>query len=414
MSFGMVPTIIKGDSSFRGAWPVMLVKLKLFVVTLLATLILATMGSAQPAPIQSNQQVPVEANYKIRPEDELSITVQDASEPTGEYIVRLDGRISVPLVGEIEVVGLTSAQLEDTLTNLLKKQLKNPKVTVNIKGSAPERVYMMGAVKTQGPISWKPEWRITEALASCGGLSGAPERTKMFIYRVGTSHISVNLRKLLIDGDDAENIKVLPGDVVNVQTDVTVRLQVVGEVKKAGIIEVIEGQGVAEAVAAAGGQNESARLTGAKLMRKGQEVPLDLYGAIIKGQPELNITVAENDTLYIPTLLTRISVIGQVGKPGPIGVQDGRAENLTDAIALAGGFSTRAKRDGVTVYSKTPDGRSTSKTYNVERLFKTKDLKGDPILQDGDIVYVAESGKPGTADLGTVFGAINLIRFFVP
>jgi protein involved in polysaccharide export with SLBB domain len=384
----------------------MFVKLKVIIVTLLATLLLAASGFSQ--------NVPVEESYKIKPEDSVLIRVDNVEECSGEFIVGLDGRFTMPYAGSLYVVGLTTVELEKLVTASLKKTVKDPKVTINLKGVAMDRVYMMGAIKEQGPIGWRPGWRVTEAIASAGGLTGAPERTKFVLYRVGSSHISVNLRKLLIDGDDSENIKILPGDVIDIQTDVTVRIQVVGEIKKAGIIEVLEGQGIAEAVAAAGGQTELSRLTGAKLMRHGQEVPIDLYGAIIKAQPELDTPVKENDTLFIPTLLTRISVIGQVGKPGPIGIQDGRVETLTDAISLAGGFTSRAKRDGVTVYSKDKTGKSSSKNYDVGKMFKSKSLKGDVVLNDGDIVYVAESGKPSEADLGVVFGAINMVRFFIP
>jgi protein involved in polysaccharide export with SLBB domain len=220
----------------------------------------------------------------------------------------------------------------------------------------------------------------------------------------------------LIQAVDSENMALEPGDVLNVQSDETVRVQVVGEVKKPGVVEIIAGQGVAEALAAAGGGDTLSRLSGAKLVRKGQDVPMDLYGAVIKGEPEKNVKVEEDDTLYIPTLLTRVSVIGSVVKPGPITIEDGREETLSSVVTLAGGFAQGAKREGVTVYSKAANGTVVHQNYDMKHMVKN-DKKGpvDPVMHDGDIVYVAESGKANAAtNAGTFFGAFGVLRYFFP
>jgi protein involved in polysaccharide export with SLBB domain len=386
----------------------------IFVIFLAILLVSFSLGQTTPASGQTTSAS--DSNYKIRAEDTITITTQDTPEVTGDYAVRRDGYISLAYVGDVKVAGLTAAELETQLTQLLKKQLVNPHVTVNLKQTTPERIYIIGQVRDQGFVDWKPKWRLTEALAAAGGLTSQPERSRVTIFRTGMDHKTVNLRQLLVLQDDSQNLPVEPGDVLNVLSDETVRLQVVGEVKKPGITEVIAGEGIAEALAEAGGQDQLSRLSGAKLVRAGQQIPIDLYGAVIKGEPEKNTLVQEIDTLYVPTLLTRVSVIGSVVKPGPILISDGRDETLSSAITLAGGFAPNALRDHVNIYSKGPDGKEVHKTYNMKKMVvNAKTGPIDPVLQDGDIVFVAESGKANSAEnVGLFFGAFNVFRYLFP
>ncbi len=389
--------------------------LKLILVAIGATLLAGTCFSQGTASAPTKPQTPVDAaTYRLKPEDTVTIYTEEVPEASGEFLIRRDGYITVGIgVGDIKAAGLTTKELTDVLVKKLKSQVLDPKVTINVKSQSQDRFYIMGAVKNQGVFDCKPKWRITEAIAAAGGLASPAERTRIVLWRTGQNHQTISLKDLLIRANDDDNIEIKPGDVLNVQSDVTVRLQVVGQVKKAGIIEVLDGQGVAEALSASGGVDPEARLSEAKLVRAGKEMPIDLYQIVVKGHPEQNVPVQENDTLYIPQNTNRIAVVGSVSKPGPMLLQDGRTTTLTDAIGLAGGFTMGSLRSGVTVFSKDSSGQMSRQNYNVEKMIKDKktNLK-DPVLKDGDIVYVAESGKPGSKDLGMIFGALSFARFF--
>jgi protein involved in polysaccharide export with SLBB domain len=398
----------------------MLTHLKATIVALGALLCLVAICPAQTQSAGTKPdtgQAPVSAtSYRLKPEDTVTVFVQDAPEASADYLIRRDGYITVGMrIGDVKAAGLTVQELTDTLKRLLKKQVLDPKVTINVKAQSEDRFYIMGAVRQQGVFDCKPKWRLTEAIAAAGGLSSAPERSKLVLWRIGEQNQTVDLKRLLIQADQSQDLEIRPGDVLNVQSDVTVRLQAVGEIKKPGVIEVLDGQGVAEALSAAGGIDPEAKLSEAKIVRGGKEIPVDLYKIAVKGHPELNIPVQENDTLYIPQNQNRVSVIGSVSKPGPVPLIDGRDTYLTDAISLAGGFTVGAVRGGVTLVRKDANGKSTSKNYDVAKIIKQKKAKlDDPVLQDGDIIYVAESGKPRTSDLGAVFGTLSLVRWFIP
>lgn len=393
--------------------------MKLFsLATAVAVTMLCAMPSralAQETPSTITPQSPaLDEHYRVQPEDAISIVVRDIAESSGDFLVRKDGYITVPMVGEIKIAGLTTKEIAALLTEKLKKEIRSPEVTVNLRSSSVQRIYTMGAIRSSGVLDWKPKWRLTEVIAAAGGLSSSAERTKVLIFRPGSKHINVNLRSLLVDGDDDVNLEVMPGDVLNFQTDVSVRVQVVGDVGRPGLVEVLEGQGVVEALAAAGGGLETARLSGAKIMRKGQEMPIDLFAAVKKGNPSLNQTVKDGDTLYVPTLTAKVAVIGQVGRPGPIVVPDGETLTLTQAVTLAGGPSRQAKTDSIAVVRMGPDRKPVATKYDLKQLLRADKPLEDPLLQDGDLVVIAQSGKTGLGEISGSLGILGFLTRFFP
>jgi len=371
----------------------------------------ATQKSAPQDPLKNPIQ---DESYRIQADDVITIQVQDVSEPSGTYTVGKDGRISVPLAGEVQIAGLTRKEIADLVASKLKKEIRNPIVTVNVTSSAMQRIYVMGTVSAPGIKDYKPKWRLTELIAASGGLASDPVRTKLVLFRTGSEHKEISMRKLLVDGDDSLNIEVQPGDVLNFSTDVMIRINVVGKVGRQGPVMVQEGQGVAEVLAAAGGAGEGARLSGVRLVRDGKEVNVDLYSIVNKGNPGLNLTVKDGDTLYVPDLLNRIAVIGMVGRPGPMVIPDGKVLTLTEALALAGGPTLRAKTDGVSLVRKGADGKATFQNYNYKAYLKGDKTFVDPVLQDGDILVMAQSGKAGAGELGSGMGFFGFLRGIFP
>ncbi|MHB8637134.1 MAG: polysaccharide biosynthesis/export family protein [Fimbriimonadaceae bacterium] len=348
-------------------------------------------------------QVPSDSEtYILGPEDVLTITVRNVPEMSSDYMVQLDGTFYFPVVGQVQAGGMSAKQLKDYLEKGLSKELRDPQVTVNIKQLRPNRIYVFGSVGHPGVLDYKRGWRLSELIASAGGVSVPAERLKAIIFRAGVPTQTISLRKVFIDADEAANVPVLPGDSINVQSDVTVRINVVGEVRTPGMHEIIEGQGAVEALSAGGGETQASALSRAKIVRHGTEIPVDLYAAVIDGDTSKNIVLQDNDTLVIPQQYARIAVTGQVGHPGSQLIPDGRPLTLTAAVAEAGGLGAGAKSTGVQLFRVGPDGKTRHTTY----VWKSIGSKTpDPVLQDKDIVFVPQSGAP---NLGDISGFSNL------
>jgi len=392
--------------------------MKLFRPTrmLMAAALLVGIVAAPAAVLaQSGEQKPPKSvapsDYKIGPEDVLTIITRDMPEASGDYMVRPDGTIGFPIVGTIKAAGLTPTDLQQQLIEALKKELRDPVVTVNVKQMRINRIYILGIVSHPGLYDFKPGWRLTELIASAGGLAEVPERLTAVLFRANQPNQSISMKSLFVDGKDDMNIALTPGDVVNIRSDATIRINVVGTVQHPGQFEILDGQGAVEALAAAGGSTDASALSKAVVHRGTQDIPVNLYQAVVKGDPKSNISLQTGDSLYIPQLSDRVSVIGTVQHPGTHMIPDGREYTVTDAIADAGGLAPRAKQEVVVAYPGA-DGKI------VQQNITLKDLgvkQPDIAVHDRYVIFVPETGKTdardATTNLNLWFLLRNLIKF---
>src|SRR5947208_10250002 len=107
-------------------------------------------------------------DYVIGADDNLHISVWKEPELTNTLPVRPDGKISMPLLNDVQAAGLTPMQLDDSLTEKLKKYLADPRVTVVVTQMNSQRVYVLGEVLHSGAIPLLPNMTVLQALATAG------------------------------------------------------------------------------------------------------------------------------------------------------------------------------------------------------------------------------------------------------
>jgi len=158
------------------------------------------------------------SRYVIGPGDVLAINVwkePEASLPS--VVVRPDGFISVPMVKEVEAAGLTPIELEKQLSTKFAHFFREADISVIVKEVHSEKVYMIGAVKKEGPITVKAPLTVLQAVAEAGGLTDYAKRSKIYILRRENGN-EVRLPfdySAVIQGKRSEqNIVLLPGDTV--------------------------------------------------------------------------------------------------------------------------------------------------------------------------------------------------------
>jgi polysaccharide export outer membrane protein len=136
---------------------------------------------ATPAPAQRAATTP--DTYVIGDNDVLAITVWKEQTLSGSAVVRPDGMISVPLVGEIQANGLTPTQLADLITTKMKKFVQDPNVSVVVTGIHSKLIYLIGNVGHTGPLEMTPDMTLLEAISSAGGPSEYANKKKIYILR---------------------------------------------------------------------------------------------------------------------------------------------------------------------------------------------------------------------------------------
>lgn len=142
---------------------------------------------SSPARLASVPQPPgrsTEKGYRIGPGDVLQIVVwkePEASVPS--VIVRSDGKITIPLVKEIGVAGLTPSELEKLLTEKLSRFIRDADVTVIPREITSQKVYLLGAVRREGPVPLLSSMTVLQALNAGGGLTEYAKKKKIYILR---------------------------------------------------------------------------------------------------------------------------------------------------------------------------------------------------------------------------------------
>jgi polysaccharide export outer membrane protein len=156
------------------------------------------------------------ATYVIGASDVLTVTVWKEPSFSGTLLVRPDGMVSVPLLGDIQASGLTPLQLADQLATRLKKYIQDPNVSVVISQIHSKVIYMLGEVGKKGPIEMTPGMKLLEAISSAGGLTDYANSKKIYILRDEAGkrqNIPVHYKQAL-KGDSALNLALKPGDTI--------------------------------------------------------------------------------------------------------------------------------------------------------------------------------------------------------
>ena len=167
--------------------------------------------------------VPLEQNYRIAPLDTLSIKVFKMADLTGDYEVDLTGKISMPLIGEVPAVELTTAELDQRLTSKLgEKYLENPDVSVGIKSSTRRNVTVDGSVTKSGSYAVNGPTTLIQAIAAAGGVSedGNPRRVAIF-RQIGGQRQAAAFDLTSIRRGQAPDPAVYAGDIIVVDGSAT-------------------------------------------------------------------------------------------------------------------------------------------------------------------------------------------------
>jgi polysaccharide export outer membrane protein len=153
----------------------------------------------------------VGANYVIGADDQLQVTVWENPSLTGQVLVRPDGNISLPLVGDVPAAGLTPLQLAASITEKVKGYVKDPVVNVAVLSVNSKQVIMIGEVGHVGPIPMRPGMTVLQAIVTAGGLTPFANKKKIYVLRGepgNQQRLPFNYKKSLLNDD----MLVQPGD----------------------------------------------------------------------------------------------------------------------------------------------------------------------------------------------------------
>lgn len=197
-------------------------KTSLLATTLSASFILGAVPSfAQSAP--ASPAAPAAATpgvfeeFVLGVEDKLSISVWKEPDLTKTVSVRPDGKITFPLVGDVQAAGRAPRQLTEDITKLLSRFIKEPVVTVVVEEINNFKVFVLGEVTIQGALNLRRRTRLLEAIALAGGVSKFADKSDVLLLRFEDgkeTRTRIDYRKVVSGEKNELNVFLKPGDTI--------------------------------------------------------------------------------------------------------------------------------------------------------------------------------------------------------
>jgi polysaccharide export outer membrane protein len=174
--------------------------------------------------------------YIMTPGDQLQIYVlghpdisSTRANTDSAYTVRPDGKLNFPLVGEIDINGLTVYEFTQLLTKELSEYIINPKITVNVAKLGTTRVFVMGEVSRQGMYELSKSHRVMDALGAAGGFTQKAAKKDIYLVRNagrdGENVQKLNILNYMRKGDVSQNLVLQEGDCLFLTSNHKITLQ---------------------------------------------------------------------------------------------------------------------------------------------------------------------------------------------
>ncbi len=276
-----------------------------------------------------------EDTYVLQVGDEIRIEVYLDPDLTRVLIIRPDGNLSFPFIGDFKAAGLTVPELDAFLTEKLGQLYEQPEITITPITYAKQSYYIFGDVSREGEFPLVRQLSVAEGVSSAG-FSSRPALTS----DTGASYVS--------DTDRGYRTRALvPPELILL-------------VRKSQ-----EGEG---------------RIT----------KPIYLRKFLSEGGRDGDIPLEPGDIIYVPENLLLVYVLGEVARPG--GIRWTRDYRVTDAISDAGHWTEDAVASSVYLMRKNPDGSMTSFKLNLWKAIKQGKGDNNPVLEPGDTIYIPRNG----------------------
>jgi len=171
-------------------------------------------SQAAPATAQTAAEDPA---YKIGPQDVLKIDVWREDQLTRAVPVRPDGKVTLPLLNDVQAAGLTPMELAGVIREELKTFINNPQVTVTVTEINSRRIYVTGEVTKAGAYALLPHMTVLQALSSSGGFTQFARMKNIYVLRTENGKqikLPFNYKETIRGKNPEQNIELQPGDVI--------------------------------------------------------------------------------------------------------------------------------------------------------------------------------------------------------
>ena len=390
------------------------------LATLAAAPTSAQMMPATPAtmPAAPAKPVAVSPDYKIAQGDVLSVNVLNVPNlSTPQALVTSGGSISVPLLDQVSVVGMTQDQVKRLLTKRWRKYVINPAVNVSlVLMKNPPLVTLNGYLNHTGTVDYKSDLHLLQALAQLGGALPTADLSKATLTHADGTKQELDLSHPETKAGTDVDVLLQPGDILYVPEQQG-KVSVTGDgIKQPGSIYYKENLTLLDAINSSGGtitetgDLPGADLAGATLTRNGVDKKIDLKALLHDGDPKADVMLQPGDIINVPLPHNRVYIYGDVQRQGFYYYKT--QDHLSDAFATAGLLADsdtgkinriRVDKDKNVAYMD---------RVSFDKFLQKGDYSGNPEVKPGDSYYIPKRGtKVSLNDLIAPITAVGSLSY---
>ena len=325
-----------------------------------------------------NTAMAEEANYLLGSGDVLKINVYNNPDLTLETRISEGGMITFPLIGEVQVEGITASAAEKKIAKMLETGnfVKQPQVNLLVTQFQSKMISVLGSVFKPGRYPLERATNIADLLALVGGATADGSDLVTIIGKEGKKEY--DLHNIVGKGENAQNVPLEGGEIVYIHArDVSI----MGQVNRPGKYAVTGGvRTLGDFLSVAGGINPNgADTVTVTTFRSGKQnrFEVDIENLFRAGDNAANIELTSGDTVYVPRA-PMVYIYGEVQRPGSFRIE--RNMTVIQALAQGGGPSARGTQRGIQLHRRNAKGV-------VEKLSPAL----TDLVQQDDVLYVKES-----------------------
>ncbi len=347
-------------------------------------------GVTPSSPFSPDTDVPVPAEYVLGPGDVLE--VQLIGENGGQYSlpVNRDGSVDFPDLGPIRVAGMRFEQARATIERRVTDQMIGTRASVTMGELRSMRVFVLGEANRPGSYTVSGMSTITNALYMSGGVSKIGSLRNIELKRNGKTVRKLDLYDLLLKGDNSNDLRLMPGDVVFIPP-VGTTVSITGEVRRPAIYELADAAPAAEILYLAGGLTPEADPRGASIERIDERRNRTMLDLDFTSAAQRQLPLVSGDFIRVPQIRNAVengvTLEGHVHQPGPMQYRSGM--RLSDLIPSAAELQPSADLGYVLIRRETgPERRVSVLSADLRNALAAPGTAADTPLAPRDRVIV--------------------------
>ena len=306
-----------------------------------------------PSTFAPTDSIAISSSYVLGPGDSLEINLYGNEDLTTEAYISREGELFIPLLGPVNLIGLTFEEANTLLQNKVKSRLIGTEISISLKELRSISIYLLGEAYKPGQYLMSALSTVTNALFVAGGVNKNGSLRNIQIKRNNKVIAEYDFYDFLLKGQLGSDVKLQDGDIIFIPF-IENRVKIGGSFKRPGVYEFKDNETIADAILLAGGFNRDVAPNTPIERSSINKITFTREVSYIAGDSELDIKLENSDVLNVSGRSglepETIILTGEIKRPGEYSILKG--DSILDIINRAGGYTEESYSEGAVYTNK--------------------------------------------------------------